>query len=457
MSDIRNFFNVKTKNQPNSKNGPIKNRPKPLLSDSSDDDTIENTPERHVQLKNKTTKGNGQLNKRASKRRISGSSSDEGTSNETHKHTGSKKSKHTSAHPTNKTSSKNGTYLKDQTSNVEKNLKPVNATDFFKSSTANLKPIPKTKSPPKPENRKRKIDSDEIEEHDDPVFMAMLLDMDDKKEKPRPKRSPKAGTKEDNPKPEHKKAASNVGVSTVPSKEKSIAAKLTTKAKLENGTSKMNIQKKLDTTEYVPKPKNSPKKECSKTSIKTTADSNSKSSQSDAVSSQESSSQKETQSQVNIGNLARSENPSQLWVDKYKPTTTKGIIGQQSDKSNLKKLQAWLRGWEKHHGISASSKPPSRPPPWGASKDDGAWAKAVLLSGPPGVGKTTTSYLVAKEMGYEIMETNASDTRSKKSLDTEISDALSSKSVTSNKSKRLVLMALFKLHGKHASIKHVSV
>ncbi len=28
-----------------------------------------------------------------------------------------------------------------------------------------------------------------------------------------------------------------------------------------------------------------------------------------------------------------------------------------------------------------------------------------------GVGKTTTAYLVAKELGYDIMELNASDTR----------------------------------------------
>ena len=456
MSDIRSFFGVKTKNQPKSKNGPIKNRPKPLLSDSSDDDTIENTPEPHAQLKNRTTKSNGQHSKRASKRRISGSSSDdlfEATSNGTQKHTGSTNSKHTSAHATNKTSSKNGTYLNEQTSNVEKKLKPVTATDFFKSSTTNLKPIPKTtKSPPKPDNKKRKIDSDEIEEHEDPAFTAMLVDMDDK-DKQKRKRSPKADTKEDTSKPPPKKAASNVGLSTVPSKEKPIAAKLSTKAKLENDTSKIDAKKKLVANEYAPKPKKSPKKEFSMTSTNVTVDSSSTSSQSGVVSSQESnSSQKETQSQGNIANLAKNEKPSQLWVEKYKPTTTKGIIGQQSDKSNMKKLQAWLRGWEKHHGKNASGKPSSKPPPWGASKDDGAWAKAVLLSGPPGVGKTTTSYLVAKEMGYEVMETNASDTRSKKRLDTEISDALSSKSVTSNESKRLVLIPLFKSHGYNVII-----
>lgn len=39
-------------------------------------------------------------------------------------------------------------------------------------------------------------------------------------------------------------------------------------------------------------------------------------------------------------------------------------------------------------------------------------ARAALLSGPPGVGKTTTAHVVAAECGFEVMELNASDKRS---------------------------------------------
>ncbi|XP_026809909.1 replication factor C subunit 1 [Rhopalosiphum maidis] len=119
---------------------------------------------------------------------------------------------------------------------------------------------------------------------------------------------------------------------------------------------------------------------------------------------------------------------SKLWVEKYKPLTLKQIIGQTGEKSNVNKLVNWLKSWYSNHGVGVNKKL-TRPSPW-AKDDNGAFFKAALLSGSPGVGKTTTAHLVCKELGFDIVEFNASDTRSKKQLQNHVSELLSSTSLS---------------------------
>lgn len=59
------------------------------------------------------------------------------------------------------------------------------------------------------------------------------------------------------------------------------------------------------------------------------------------------------------------------------------------------------------------------------SSPNGPW-KAALLSGPPGIGKTTTATLCAKEDNREVLEMNASDARSKKTLTVALGDVTGS-------------------------------
>lgn len=64
-----------------------------------------------------------------------------------------------------------------------------------------------------------------------------------------------------------------------------------------------------------------------------------------------------------------------------------------------------------------------------AGKDAIGTYRAVLLSGPPGVGKTTAAHLVANMLGYSVIELNASDVRSKKLLEIGFQSAIDNTSI----------------------------
>lgn len=117
---------------------------------------------------------------------------------------------------------------------------------------------------------------------------------------------------------------------------------------------------------------------------------------------------------------------AKAWVDRYKPKSVNQIIGQQGAGSNCQKLKNWLNKWFTNHNGKTKLVKPS---PW-AKNDDGAYFKAALLSGSPGVGKTTTATLVCQELGYDTVEFNASDTRSKKLLKAEVSDLIKNNSLS---------------------------
>ncbi|GMM37221.1 replication factor C subunit 1 [Saccharomycopsis crataegensis] len=101
-----------------------------------------------------------------------------------------------------------------------------------------------------------------------------------------------------------------------------------------------------------------------------------------------------------------------LWTVKYAPTKMSQICG---NKGQVEKLKKWLTNWN-----SLKSK---------GFKYYGDSFPASLISGPPGIGKTTSAHIIAKEMGYDIIEKNASDVRSKNLLNQTIKDVLDNEGV----------------------------
>ena len=68
---------------------------------------------------------------------------------------------------------------------------------------------------------------------------------------------------------------------------------------------------------------------------------------------------------------------------------------------------------------------------------------AVLLEGPPGVGKTSIVYALANDLDMDVIETNASDVRTKDALQSKLSETTKSKSIIdyiSKTKKKLILI-----------------
>ena len=58
-----------------------------------------------------------------------------------------------------------------------------------------------------------------------------------------------------------------------------------------------------------------------------------------------------------------------LWVDKYRPTSLKGVIGQQGPRSCASKLLQWLKDWGRHHGVGSEGGAQKKPTGgWGESR-----------------------------------------------------------------------------------------
>lgn len=105
----------------------------------------------------------------------------------------------------------------------------------------------------------------------------------------------------------------------------------------------------------------------------------------------------------------------------------KSIIGQHTEQAPANKLMRWLKDWPRNNlGLVTTKK---NTVVGTSAKNDGSAFRAALLSGPPGIGKTTMATLVCKELGLRYLELNASVARNKKMLDQKVSELIHSRRV----------------------------
>lgn len=121
-------------------------------------------------------------------------------------------------------------------------------------------------------------------------------------------------------------------------------------------------------------------------------------------------------SALKAAQLKKLNSDDRLWVDKYAPDNLGQVAG---NKGLVEKLQRWLRAWHKNAQFDFKK----------AGADGTGIYRAAMLSGGPGIGKTTAAHLVAKLEGFDVVETNASDTRSKKLMEATLKGVLDTTSL----------------------------
>ncbi len=90
-----------------------------------------------------------------------------------------------------------------------------------------------------------------------------------------------------------------------------------------------------------------------------------------------------------------------MWSEKHRPQIISDMVGKEESRTTIMK---WFTKWKKG-------------------------TKPLLLVGPPGIGKTTMAYLIAKQFEYDMIGLNASDVRSKSRINEILTPVLGNVSV----------------------------
>jgi chromosome transmission fidelity protein 18 len=113
-----------------------------------------------------------------------------------------------------------------------------------------------------------------------------------------------------------------------------------------------------------------------------------------------------------------------MWTEKYRAKKFTDLVG---DERTHRSVLRWLKGWDRivFPGSGKLLKGAKK----GDDHEEQRHRKVLLLTGPPGLGKTTMAHVCARQAGYEVQEINASDERSSNVVKGRIRDMVGTENV----------------------------
>ncbi|NXP28148.1 ATAD5 protein, partial [Scytalopus superciliaris] len=139
--------------------------------------------------------------------------------------------------------------------------------------------------------------------------------------------------------------------------------------------------------------------------------------------------------------LSGVEKEDTLWTEKYQPQDSSELVG---NKKEIERLHSWLKEWKKRADLEEKRNQKGEKEDTEHEdslssldfkdsksdlKEETSLCNTVLITGPPGVGKTAAVYACAQELGFKIFEVNASCQRSGRQILSQLKEATQSHQV----------------------------